>query len=282
LVVASGLGNLSLLDPMSGEVRKTLAVGGGSDAGTVYQALASQAEEQFSQMDIDKMEQDVRAAMEKQIKAMEAQSERGAKVPDKFKVEDVIKRLRQSMEEQLARMRQDFDKRKQSGSQPVARLLGSESFNCLECSPDGRLLFGATHQGVRVYSWEEIVKAADSSPPPIFSTKAESISASMGSATMSMPGSIYSVAHDAASNRLLFGGLEGKIGFLDLVSGKSGTVLDPPGRPGIISLGLSRDRASLCCACQPTLLARGKYRKPPLLQIWNYTHLARQLAEGLH
>jgi hypothetical protein len=91
---------------------------------------------------------------------------------------------------------------------------------------------------------------------------------------------VYALAHDAAGNRLLFGGLEGKIGFLDLASGRSGALLDPPGRPAVQRLGLSRDRRSLCCTCQPDLLANGNKRRPALLQVWNYAALEQRVQGG--
>ena len=78
-------------------------------------------------------------------------------------------------------------------------------------------------------------------------------------------------------DQLLFGGMEGKVGFLDLATGRSGTLLDPPGRPAVQRLGLSRDRASLCCTCQPDLLVNNRKRRPALLQVWNYAALEQRL-----
>src|SRR5205807_1506519 len=79
---------------------------------------------------------------------------------------------------------------------------------------------------------------------------------------------VRALAHDVPGDRLLFGGLDGKIGFLDLATGRAGTLLDPPARPAVFDLGLSRDRRSLCCACRPEWFAQGKNRKPQLLQVW--------------
>jgi WD40 repeat protein len=181
------------------------------------------------------------------------------------------------MEQEIAEMRKKFQNQKQVDSAPSAVLFGTERLTCLECSPDGRLLFTGSDQGVRVYLWDELIKASESVPPAVFSIPFQPVNVSRGRATMSMPGSIWGLAHDGVANRLVFGGLDGKIGFLNLANGTSGTLLDPPGRPSIITLGLSRDRASLACTCHPEMFAQGRNRKAPLFQVWNYASLDRQI-----
>jgi hypothetical protein len=117
-------------------------------------------------------------------------------------------------------------------------------------------------------------------PAPLFAAEAEAVAVEFGHGMTSTQRMVYALAHDAAGNRLLFGGLEGKVGFLDLATGQSGTLLDPPGQPAVQRLGLSRDRGSLCCTCQPDLLVNSNKRRPPLLQVWNYAALERRLMGG--
>jgi hypothetical protein len=74
--------------------------------------------------------------------------------------------------------------------------------------------------------------------------------------------------HDEKGNRLVFGGLSGKIGYLDLNDGSSGILLDIPGRPAIVNLALARDGSALACVCRANI-----FSGPTLLQIWNYPAL---------
>jgi hypothetical protein len=150
---------------------------------------------------------------------------------------------------------------------------GAERPSCLECSADGRFLVCATDKGVRVFAWDELLAAANSTPPPVFSVGAEPVAVEMGQGTATVPGHFLALVHDAAGGRLLFSGVEGKVRFLDLQSGQTGVLLDPPGRPGILRLGLSRDRSSLCCLCQPGLFD-GRHPQAPVLQLWNYATLS--------
>jgi hypothetical protein len=226
------------------------------------------------------MEQQMRAMMDKQIKHMEEAARRGPLPPGVANAEEFIARFKQQIEQTIARMRQQFQQTKQAGPSaftPPDR--GSESVTCLECSADGRLLFVATDKGVRVFAWDALTAATESTPPPLFAAEAEAVAIEMGLGMTGTHRMVYALAHDAAGNRLLFGGLEGKVGFLDLATGRSGTLLDPPGRPAVQRLGLSRDRGSLCCTCQPDLLAQSK-RRPALLQVWNYAALEQRLLGG--
>jgi WD40 repeat protein len=279
LAVASGQGLISLVDLLSGRIGKTLRVGQPQQMGSAYQALATQVRQQFLGIDVDKMVAGAKAGFEIQIKALEKAAARAVKPDDKLKLEETIEQVKQAMEQQIAEVRKTLEKQKQAASKPSAVLFGTEQVTCLECSPDGRLLFTGSDQGVHVYLWEEIAKASDSAPAPIFSIPTEHINSSRGDRTMSMPGSIWGLAHDSVANRLVFGGLDGKVGFLNLANGKSGTLLDPPGRAPILSLGLSRDRTSLACTCRPDLFAQGRNRKAPFLQVWNYTNLDRRIGE---
>lgn len=56
---------------------------------------------------------------------------------------------------------------------------------------------------------------------------------------------VYDLEHDRERNRLLFAGLDGRVGYLDLDSGNSGTLLEVSDRPAIQRLALSGDLATL-------------------------------------
>jgi hypothetical protein len=280
LLVADPLGRLTLLDLPSGSVRKTLFVGGRHDLGPLHQAFAAQAQQAMAQMDPDALEQQMRAGMEKQIKHVEQAVRRGP-LPPGMTAEKFIEAFKQQMEKTIAQMRQQFEQRKQAGAGAVAvPERGKETVSCLECSADGRLVFAGTDQGVRVFSWDGVTAATESTPLPLFTAEAEPVAVEVGHGMTTTQRMVYALAHDAAGNRLLFGGLEGKARFLDLVTGRCGTLLDPPGRPALQRLGLSRDRGALCCTCQPDLFAQGRQRRPALLQVWNYAALEQRLVGG--
>jgi hypothetical protein len=280
LLVADALNRLTLAKLPAGPVGKTLFIGGRQDLGLLNQLLAAQAQQAFAQLDPDVMEQQMRATLDKQIKHMEEAARRGPLPPGVANAEEFIARFKQQIEQSIAQMRQQFQQRKQAGPSaltPPDR--GTESVTCLECSPDGRFVFVATDKGVRVFAWDALAAATEGTPAPLFAAEAEAVAVELGHGMTAAHRMVYALAHDAAGNRLLFGGLDGKVGFLDLDTGRSGTLLDPPGRPAVQRLGLSRDRGSLCCTCQPDPLARGK-RRPPLLQVWNYAALEQRLVGG--
>ncbi|HJT77366.1 MAG TPA: hypothetical protein VJ739_09220 [Gemmataceae bacterium] len=279
ILVADQLGRLSWVDPMSGQVQRTLHVGGRQAANPAYQAMLAQALQQFQQTDPQALEQEIRAKLEKQAQAMEDMLRRRGSLPGIPDVEELIRRVREQMDNAVAQMRQQVERSRQSGAGPAAApSQGNERVTCLECSADGRLVFAATDKGVRVFAWDALTAATESTPTPLFAAEAETVAVEVGYGMTAPQGMVYTLAHDAAGNRLLFGGLAGKVRFLDLATGRGGTLLDPPGRPAIQRLGLSRDRSSLCCTCQPDLFVQGKQRRPPLLQVWNYAALERRLA----
>jgi hypothetical protein len=110
--------------------------------------LTAQAQQAVAQLDPDVLEQQMRAMMGKQIKQMEEAARRGPLPPGVASAEEFIDRFKQQMEQTLARMKQQFQQRQQAG--PSALTVpdrGNESVTCLECSPDGRLVFVATDKG---------------------------------------------------------------------------------------------------------------------------------------
>jgi hypothetical protein len=280
ILVADALNRLTLAKLPAGPVSKSLFVGGRQDLGSLNPLLAAQAQEAVAQLNPDVLEQQMRAVLDRQIKHMEEAARRGPLPPGVASVEEFIARFKQQIEQGIALMRQQFQQRRQAG--PSALTLperGNESVTCLECSADGRLVFVATDKGVRAFAWDALTAATESTPAPLFAAEAEGVAVEFGPGMTATHRMVSALAHDAAGNRLLFGGLEGKVGFLDLATGRSGTLLDPPGRPAVQRLGLSRDRGSLCCTCQPDLLVQNK-RQPALLQVWNYAALEQRLRGG--
>jgi hypothetical protein len=175
-------------------------------------------------------------------------------------------------------LEQDFGSAflEQLQQQPMSR---GEEVRRVAFNADETLLLCATSGGVRVYEWERINEHSDSILLPSFA--ADAIPTTVESDAMSMTMAYtYAMAHDEANQLLLFAGLEGEIRFLDLRSGKNGSLLEIPGRPAILDMCLNSDNTALCCVCQPSFF-ENRNRKPPLLlQIWNYATLQREAAES--
>jgi hypothetical protein len=151
---------------------------------------------------------------------------------------------------------------------------GSEQPGIVDFTHDGESLLCGTDQGVRVYEWESVLAAAREMPKPIWSVDSPIIEIEFQAHRTSHTANIYALAHDIRGNRLLFGGLAGTVGFLDLESGRSGTFIDIPGRPAVLSLALSRDGSALACSVRPNFFG---HDKSGVLQIWNYTALCERL-----
>ena len=132
----------------------------------------------------------------------------------------------------------------------------------------GERLFCVTEKGARVFSWEELLAANRQVPAPVAAAEAESVPIEHGSMSYT-----YTLAHDADRDRLLFAGLEGRLRCLALETGQSATVLEIPGRPAILSMGLSQAGSAICCHCQPDFPTTGRQAQPPLIPIWDYAKL---------
>jgi hypothetical protein len=152
---------------------------------------------------------------------------------------------------------------------------GSYKILNMKFSPDGRLLFCATTNGLRVLEWEKILASDKVTPEPLF--------ASVPSPEASLvehrqyENYIYDVILDEARHRLLFCGIEGTIRFLNLTDGNSGILLNPPGQSPTSKLQISPDREFICCLSGPPF--HEKHETPWRLQIWNYAALCK--AAGL-
>jgi len=158
----------------------------------------------------------------------------------------------------------------------TAFIRGTEQVFRMRFSPDGQRLFCATTAGVRVFAWDELFHAVETTPRPLFAfTLHPDAITTPGPNDRHYANYVYDVIFDEPQNRLLFGGIEGPIRFLDLADGSSGILFDPPGKSSICKLQLSADRESLCCLSIPKLEERDD--KEFRIQIWNYPALCRRV-----
>lgn len=140
---------------------------------------------------------------------------------------------------------------------------GNEMVFRLAFDTAGERLFVATRAGVRVYRWREVAETAGDTPGTEFSVDVGPPTPDPSGRPVTPGGHVYDLAYDHDRERLLFGGLDGRIRYLDLSGGRDGTLLEPPGRPPVLRLGLSRDRSALILTVHPGMFARGKSRRAP-------------------
>jgi hypothetical protein len=133
----------------------------------------------------------------------------------------------------------------------------------LAFSPDGRLLVLAVREGLRVYTWADVLRAEASLPGPVFSASSSPVRTEH-----SWLQNTYGLEIDGARGRAYFSGLEGCVRALDLDSGETTMLLEVPGAPALTDLALASDAASLAVVANPGLFERKRNRPAPLWQVW--------------
>ncbi len=153
---------------------------------------------------------------------------------------------------------------------------GNEQIFSMMFSPDGQRLFCVTTGGIRVFAWDDLLQAVESTPKALsaFTLHPDAIN-SMALNEQHYANYMYDVIFDESQNRLLFGGIEGVIRFLNLNDGTAGVLMDPPGKSYISKLRLAPDREVLCCFCTPK--SEEQNQKESRVQIWNYPVLCKRI-----
>jgi hypothetical protein len=164
---------------------------------------------------------------------------------------------------------------------------GAESANAFCFDDAGDWLFCATDKGVRAYPWGKIVTAVGETPPPTYSVTPDPYIEDDGHGP-AVPKveidliydtrrSVYDLAYDSTRRRLLFSTMGGQVGFLDVDGGRQGIIVEPPGRPPMFRIHLSKDGSLLCCLCNPDRLGRARAKHKAYLQIWDYVELSGRI-----
>lgn len=161
-------------------------------------------------------------------------------------------------------------------SESVRRLLPKQGLFSLEFNPDGKLLICGTGAGVCVLDWCDVLNGDDRAPltAKLFAAGEPQELDEDGCGTGNMV--TYAVPFDAVQQRVLFAGLEGKVRYFDLATGRTGDLLVPPLRRPFWHLELTPDRSALVGTA--VHLTRQK-KDPPKFQIWSYPALCQ--AAGL-
>jgi WD40 repeat protein len=154
----------------------------------------------------------------------------------------------------------------QSGTGPTG-YRPNEIIRSLSFSPDGRLMFAAVLEGIRVYNWGEVLSAENTMPAPIASAQNGLVTTKGG-----WMQATHCLAFDSDRNLVLFAGLDGKIRYLDLNSGQDGVLLTLPDEPAIYRMKISTNRTSLCTESVRNLFDREK-ADPVEFHFWDYQRL---------
>lgn len=155
-----------------------------------------------------------------------------------------------------------------SSAQPEC---GAEKAFCLRFDSTGEHLCLATQAGVRVLNGRDVRHADGTLPAPAFAVAAAGLKVAVSQGAIYRGSSyVYDLEHDGERNRLLFAGLGGRVGYLDLDSGNSGTLLEVPDRPAIQRLVLSGDLTTLALTCLPDMMSLSRNKPGPVLQFWSY------------
>lgn len=153
----------------------------------------------------------------------------------------------------------------------TTRYRSGEFLGPLQFTPDGKRLICATNEGVRVFSWSKLQTTTDASPTPDFSVEAGEMLPRPEEPPHIRQRTVLALDYDAAQQRVLFGGMEGQINYLNLKTGKSGDLPAGPERTVLLRLSLTPDRTAIVVTRHP--MNMGNDPKPDRFQIWNYKAL---------
>jgi hypothetical protein len=263
LVIVDQSNRLHIVDVASGRVKRTHHVG----------AVPAPAALTRLMPDPDALEQRLRQQHAGLLEALEKSG-----LPPGFdSVEAFRAHIDRTLDEQIHRMREVFA---QGGPlairMPVLR--ASEIVFRVRFDPSGNRMALGTRAGIRVFAWPEIVDADGAFPRPEFALDVVGTAADAGRGAESPShGHAHDIEYDPARDRFLFASLDGRIRFLDPAPGRSGILLDPPGRPPIQRVVLSRDRSALALIAMPGQFSRSlKRRRAPILQFWDYQKISRE------
>ena len=131
---------------------------------------------------------------------------------------------------------------------------GKEAVTCLQFSSDGRWLICGTQEGVRVFAWDRLKSSREAGPTPDLAADTDEKIANEADEREVGGRRVYAVALDETRQRVLFGGLGGKVRFLDLESGLSGDLLTIPDGLSVRELAVSSDRSALLLTRMPVNL----------------------------
>jgi hypothetical protein len=158
-----------------------------------------------------------------------------------------------------------------------------ESVSQLAFDLSGERLFAATEGGLRVYLWRDCAECNAQMPDPILAIEADEWVHETADGLLSVGGAVSTFAHDPDRDWLLFGGADGRVRFLDLTRGHTGTLLEPPGLRPIGKLAFSRDWTVLAVSCGTDMIEDASarpMRSSAAVQFWDYRTVSDRIGEN--
>jgi WD domain, G-beta repeat len=142
----------------------------------------------------------------------------------------------------------------------------------LSFAAGGDKLLLASDGRTRGFDWASMLSSGPELPEPILVLNSPAVSGNFDTALT------YGARSDPSRNLVLSCCLAGVVQYLDLKTGKSGTLLKIPGSVSIWRIELTNDQAALACYCADHPPTKGYYSGWRLL-VWNYPALCK--AAGL-
>jgi hypothetical protein len=163
-----------------------------------------------------------------------------------------------------ADLRKIYEAQKLAAQQAIPASM--ERVAALDFTPDGQWLVCATDAGVRVFAWSKLLQFEGGNVEWSFAAEAED-PIRLSSKDVFNTRNVNSIAYDAKLQRVLFGGAEGKLKYLELSTNRVGEFpVVSEGMP-ITQLHLSADSGVLAMTkCE---IHRGNDGKSKF-QIWDY------------
>ncbi len=276
LVAIDKLNRLLVVDVASGEITRTRYVGGRPTIGPMEQRVWGLIQTVTANIDVEDMERRLR---QQQSAMLERLEKTGAAIPGSRSIEQFREVFVQQIEEQIRQMRERVGQAGRSRFEPLPEQ-GSEKVFRVRFDPSGERLALGTIAGVRVHPWRDVVDADGDLPRPGLAVDLAGTMIAAGPGASRSGGFVYDLEFDPDRDRLIFAGLDGRVRFLDLASGRSGILLEPPAHPPIQRLALSRDRSAMALVAMPDLFSQGRNRRGPIVQFWDYQAISREALSG--
>jgi len=190
-------------------------------------------------------------------------------LPPREEIEEMVKGIKKIQADETVNELSSRMERMIPGSALVGRKLLipiTEGMMKFGFNRQGDILFCGTNKGVRAFKWSELMLAGNETPKPVYSA----------SCPTEDPNGAYvqDFFLDESRNQLLFCGHYGKICYLNLLTGKSGILLELPDKLWITGMALSKEGIALGCICRPCFDDRN--REVSRLQFWNYPALCQR------
>ncbi len=235
--------------------------------------MIAQIKASVANIDYEKVEQMIRKQHAQILRSLDPKH----LPPGVNSIEEVKEQLEKGVAEQLKSMREQ-NERLGTPEWQADQVWGSEAVYSMIFDKSGDRLCLGTQNGVRVYRWDEVVRAHDDMSRPIMAVDLGSKSMKMDSHSTEKEQYVNALDYDAERDWVLFAGLEGLVRYLDLSSGRSGVLLEPPEDWPILQIELSIDRSALAVRYGPDFFSQKLDKRGIAVQFWNYRALCERIS----